>query len=183
MNDVTTNKRRRGRREIRPDTGRRTSAPFNGKTVDRTVPDPYSPTGCEIVVSGSLPDDPCTRRHIDGPQYRIGLFCSNGLNLLKSARRKPSTRQESGRRPGPKRRAHNRLSATLAFVRSVLDPVGYDLSRQVLAGHMFRNRLPPRQASQRSIDFWARRFGKCLQTLAIALGARGKRKRRATTSV
>jgi hypothetical protein len=85
MNDVTTKKRRRGRREIRPETGRRTSALFNGKTVDRTVPDPYSPTGCKIAVTGSLPDDPCARRHIDDPQYRIGLFCSNGFNLLKSA--------------------------------------------------------------------------------------------------
>jgi hypothetical protein len=61
MNDVTTSKRRRRKREIRPDIDRRTSAPFNGETAERMVADPYSTTGGKIVVTASLRDDPLGR--------------------------------------------------------------------------------------------------------------------------
>jgi hypothetical protein len=70
--DISAGKRRRGKREIRPEFDRRTSAPFNGETVDRTVLDPYSPTVGKIVVTASLRDDPLgklyARRHIDEAQ-------------------------------------------------------------------------------------------------------------------
>jgi hypothetical protein len=42
------------------------------------VPDPWSPHGGKIVVTGSLRDDPLgglhARKHIDDVQFRAGLF-------------------------------------------------------------------------------------------------------------
>jgi hypothetical protein len=58
MSDVSTSKRRRRKREIRPDIDRRASAPFNAEVTSRTVPDPYSTTGGKIVVTATLRDDP-----------------------------------------------------------------------------------------------------------------------------
>jgi len=54
MSDIAISKRRRPKRETRPEIDRRTSAPFNGETADRTVPDPYSTTGGKIVATAPL---------------------------------------------------------------------------------------------------------------------------------
>jgi hypothetical protein len=67
VTDVTISKRRRRKREIRPEIDRRTSAPFNGETADRTVPDPYSTTGGKIVATASLRDDPLGRLYARRP--------------------------------------------------------------------------------------------------------------------
>jgi hypothetical protein len=61
-----------------------------------------------------------------------------------------------------------RAARQLAHVRSVLGTVGYDLCRSVIAGGLIMEQVAAAagNSSQRSIDFWARRFRECLQTLA-----------------
>jgi hypothetical protein len=71
----TPGKRRRRKRETRPEIDRRAERPFNGDTATRLVADPYSTTGGKIAVTASLRDDPLgklyARRQIDDAQYRV----------------------------------------------------------------------------------------------------------------
>jgi hypothetical protein len=142
MNDVTTSKRRRRKREIRPEIDRRTSAPFNGDTVERIVSDPYSSTGGKIVVTASIRDDPLgrlhARKHIDDAQYRIGLFLRELFELAEIG---SIEAMDPGKEPVDGRVAYIepitdrqiKAGRKLAYVRSVLGQVGYDLCRAVLA--------------------------------------------------
>jgi hypothetical protein len=142
VTDVPASKRRRRKREIRPEIDRRTSVPFNGETVDRVVADPYSTTGGKIAVTASLRDDPLGRlyahRHIDEGQYRAGLKL---LELFELAEIGSVQAMDPGKEPVDGRGAlvepitdrQMRAARQLAFVRSVLGQVGYDLCRAVLA--------------------------------------------------
>jgi hypothetical protein len=188
VTDIIASKRRRRKREVRPELDRRSAAPFNAETAERAVPDPYSTTGGKIVVTASLRDDPLgqfyARRHIDEAQYRAGLKLLEWFDLAEIGSVQaidPSKEPVDGRGAFVEPITDRQLDASrkLAHVHSVLGKVGYDLCRSVIAGGLIMEQVAAAagNSSQRSIDFWARRFRECLQTLAVAFGATGKRGR------
>lgn len=188
MNDAPTSKRRRRKREIRPDIDRRTAAPFNAETVDRMVPDPYSTTGGKIAVTASLRDDPLgrlyARRQVDEAQYRVGLML---LELFELAEIGSVQAMDPGKEPVDGRGAFvepitdRQLKAArkLAHVRNVLGQVSYDLCRAVLAERVSMEQIAAWHGpvTEITIKYFGKRFRECLQTIAIAFGAHGKRGR------
>jgi hypothetical protein len=188
MNDAPTSKRRRRKREIRPDIDRRTAAPFNAETVDRIVPDPYSSTGGKIVVTASIRDDPLgqlyARRHIDDAQYRTGLFLRELFELAEIG---SVQAMDPGKEPVDGRgqyvetitERHIRAHRQLAHMRSLLGHFGYDLCRAVIASGMTMEAVAAMHGpvTQLTIKYFGKRFRECLQTLAMDAGATGKRQR------
>jgi hypothetical protein len=189
MSDAATSpKRRRRKREIRPDIDRRTSAPFNAETVDRLVPDPYSKSGGKIVVTASLRDDPLgqlyARKHIDEAQYLVGLKLRDLFELAEIG---AIQAMDPGKEPVDGRGQyvetitdrHIWAHGQLAHIRRVLGHFGYDLCRSVIAAGATMEQVAGYHGpvTQLTIKYFGKRFRECLQTLAIELGATGKRAR------
>jgi hypothetical protein len=188
MNDAPTSKRRRRKREVRPDIDRRTAAPFNAETVDRMVADPYSTTGGKIAVTASLRDDPLgklyARRQIDEAQYRVGLMLLGWFDLAEVGSVRaidPSNEPVDGRGAYVDPITDRQIDAgrKLAYVRSVLGQVGYDLCRAVIAAGASMEQVAAWHGpvTEITLKYFGKRFRECLQTLAVALGATGKRGR------
>jgi hypothetical protein len=188
VTDISASKRRRRKREIRPDVDRRTAAPFNAETVDRTVPDPYSTTGGKIVVTASLRDDALgalyARRQIDEAQYRAGMMLLGWFDLAEVGSVQaidPGKEAVDGRGQYVEPITDRMIDAgrKLAHVRNVLGQVGYDLCRTIIGEGATIETVAARagNASKHAKEFWGKRFRECLQTLAVALGAAGKRGR------
>jgi hypothetical protein len=188
MNDALTSKRRRRKREIRPDIDRRTAAPFNAETVDRIVPDPYSSTGGKIVVTASLRDDALgqlyARKHIDDAQYLAGLKLREWFDLAEIGSIQaidPGKEAVDGRGQYVEPITDMQMWAhrQLVHVRSVLGHFGYDLCRAVIASGMTMEAVAATHGpvTQLTIKYFGKRFRECLQTLAMDAGAAGGRKR------
>ena len=184
--DTPAGKRRRRKREIGPEFDRRAERPFNGDTATRLVADPYSTTGGKIAVTASLRDDPLgklyARRQIDEAQYRVGLMLTEFFELAEigSIQAIDTTKEPVDGRGAfvetiTERQRH--ASRRLAHVREILGQVGYELCRAVCAEGKQMEEIAARAGpvTETTIKYWGKRFRECLQTLAVALGATGKR--------
>jgi hypothetical protein len=67
----------------------------------------------------------------------------------------------------------------LAHVRNVLGQVGYDLCRAVIAAGASMEEIAAWHGpvTEVTVKYFGKRFRECLQTLAVAMGATGKRER------
>jgi hypothetical protein len=186
--DTPAGKRRRRKREIGPEIDRRAERPFNGDTATRLVADPYSTTGGKIAVTASLRDDALgalhARRQIDDSQYRAGRMLQEWFELAEIGSIQaidPGKEAVDGRGQYVEAITDKQIHAMrqLAHARTVLGTVGYDLCRSVIAEGATMERIAARAGadSKHAREWWGKRFRECLQTLAVALGASGKRVR------
>jgi hypothetical protein len=155
--------------------------PFNGKTANRSVADPYSTTGGRITVTASLRDDPLgrlhARRQIKEHQYAVGHYVQNLFELAASGRLQamdPSKEPVDGRGAfvEPITDGQMRAGRRLQEARHTLGARGYALVKAVLADRLFLEQVA--QASGISSRMAGNKFRECLDELADLFGFAGR---------
>lgn len=156
--------------------------PYNHDLAERAVADPYQ-AGRFVTATASLRDDPLARLHvrnqIDDAQFAAGrhvqrLIESSEVGTVKAMDAgKPFV--DGGRGPEPVSDQQIKAGRDLQRVRLELGGNGYTLVRSILGDRMFIEQYAAMVGdnTQRSRDFFARRFRECLDTLAAMFGYTG----------
>lgn len=153
--------------------------PFGAIVATREVPDPYAPAE-RIVAATMIRDDPLGHMYDRGQimvfQFHAGrhwqwLWETTEIGGLKAM---DTTKEpvDGGRMPDLVTDQNIEASRQVGRLSRALGPYGRDLVIDVLAHRMFIRQAAAARGlhSQRCMDYLARRFRECLDTLAYELG-------------
>jgi hypothetical protein len=173
-------KRRKPHHPARVHDRRSHDLPYNAEVASVEVDDPFGlETGDKIVVLRSIRNDPLgrlqSRRQIDEPQYQGGrAFQNDWEKAERGPRAVDPTREyvDGGEQREPITESQRKAVLRLNRIERELGSDGSMLVHEVLVQGMTMEQIGLRRGlrSQRWKDYFARRFGECLDRLALIYG-------------